>query len=269
MPRKRKDESEGERAELVRMRAELAAKLADVDALIEQIGADPRRATRAEVPRNEAGKRPGKPVRLLVLDALEDLGWMAYSREVAQYCEALYGRRIPSERFGTLGYDEMRAFGTGASTRPVWLCFGVTHNRHEPIKRLLGRSDWPLEWRIVAPTSGRVQHLKITANLCDLALRAREAAADPEMLRTMAMDHARDIPGVRVRRDTPDFAGWRDVARELLAELEEKDEAARRESAERLARRPAYHQLFGMPDVLDGAAADGPRGVAGGTRSRA
>ena len=193
----------------------------------------------------------GRPVRAVVLDALEDLGCPAYSRELAPYARARFGRHIAPERFGSLGKDEVNAYLRGAH-RPVWLCYALTHDRHAPIKRLWARSDWPLERRIVAPTTARVQHLMMTERLCDLALRTRATAAEPELMQTIAAEHARDLPGITVRHGEFDLKLWRDRASELLAELEPRDREARMESAQRLSRQPAFYQLFGVPDIAEG-----------------
>jgi len=191
-----------------------------------------------------------RPVRLHVLDCLEDIGWMAHTREIAQYSAARYGRDIPPTRFGPLIKDEAASYQS-RGTRPVWLCVGLTHDRFEPIRRLLGRSDWPLERRIVAPTSGRIQHLKLTARLCELALGADETAADPLMLKILAADHARDLPGVKLKRGQFDLKLWSDVVKDLLNELLPRDEELRREAAARLGKLSDFQQLFGMPDVID------------------
>src|SRR5689334_18055796 len=117
-----------------------------------------------------SGRRvPVRPVRTVVLDTLDDLDWPTYTRELANYCRARYGREILPTRFGTLASDEMKSFRAARRPQSVWLAFALTADRAEPIKRLCTRSDWPLERRIVAPTSGRVQFLKITARLCELA----------------------------------------------------------------------------------------------------
>jgi hypothetical protein len=247
------------REEILRIRAELDAMLRDVDRKLGHrtngnAAAEP--VDRAEdvfgLVMSSAPKLRGRPVRDLMLDSLEDLASPAYSRELALYCEARYGRKVPAERFGTLASDEIAAYRKAPGRRPVYLCFALTADRHEPIKRLLARSDWPLECRVVAPTTGRVQHLKITAALCELALGAEEAAADPEMMRIIAADHARDLPVIKVQRGKFDLGLWRDTAHDLLSQLEPRDELARRESALRLADRPEFFQLFGLPDVIDG-----------------
>jgi hypothetical protein len=238
------------RDELLRVREQLEAMIANLDAeLLKGNGGS------SSAPSGRQGRTTRsvtRPVRALVLDVLDDLDWPAYSREVSHYSAARFGREIPPARFGTLGIDEMRSFQSGTQ-RPVWLCFALTHDRHQAIKRLWARSDWSLERRIVAPTTGRVQHLRITRQLCELALRADESAADPDMLRIIAADHARDLPGMRVQRGRFELEMWRDAAARSLAELEPRDAELRAESARRLAARPEAVQMFGMLDVIDGA----------------
>src|SRR5207249_4044884 len=98
----------------------------------------------------------------------------------------------------------------------------------------------------------RVQHLKITARLCELTLQAEDTAANPEMLRIITADHARDLPDIKFRRGVFELERWRDTALKLLADLEPRDEEIRRESAGRLAQRDDYYQLFGLPGVIEG-----------------
>jgi hypothetical protein len=210
-------------------------------------------------------------LRLIVLDALDDLGWPVYSRELMLYLRARYGRDVGATRFGTLGSDEAAAFikrgeagvGRGSTEpvgrpgpRPVWLCFALTFDRGEAIKRLWARSDWPLERRVMAPTSGRIQHLKMTKRLSELALEAGDTAADPLAMKIIAADHARDLPDVTFRRGDFPLETWRDLAGRMLDDLEPRDEDARRAAADHLGQRPESYRLFGIPDVaavVDGA----------------
>ena len=192
-----------------------------------------------------------RTVRALVLDILHELAWPAYSREIASFGKAWADKNLKSERFGTLSKDEFEAFTQGR-TRPVWLCHALTYDRHQAIKRLWARSDWPLETRIIGPMTGRVQHLKITIRLCEIASRAEGFSADPEMMRIIAADHARDLPGINFKRGRFDFDLWKDAASRQLAELEPADEEVRRESAEQLKKYPAVFQLFGVPESIDG-----------------
>jgi hypothetical protein len=189
-------------------------------------------------------------VRSVVLDALDDLQLPSYTRELAGYCKARYGRQIPPTRFGTLASDEMKAFLARSRPRSVWLAFALTYDRAEPIKRLWTRSDWPLDQRLVAPTTGRVQFLKMTARLCELAQEA--GAADPEMMRIIAADHARDLPGVQFKRGTFDLDAWRSLALEHLSKLEPRDAELRHEAAAKWATKlRGANLLFGAPQLLE------------------
>lgn len=242
--------------ELERMRRELEAMLVKVDKQVQDLrrSSEPTKL-RLDQSEDFVPKRRNwaQSAREMVLDALADLEWPAYTRECATLIEARLGRKIPATRFGTLAADEVAAYlNKGSDSRSVWVCFSLTADRYEPIKRLLARSDWPLERRIHALTTGRLQHLWMTKRFCELAMKADEIAVDPEMLRILAADHARDLPGVSVRKGIFDFESWRDVAGAQIAELEPRDEALRKKSAARLAQRPELFQLFGLPEVIEG-----------------
>jgi hypothetical protein len=188
-----------------------------------------------------------RPFRGLVLDSLDDLNVLAYSRELTLYVQARYGRRVTSSRFGSLAADEQRTF-TAGRPRSVYLTHALTAQRGEAIKRLWGRSDWPLEDRIVAPTTGRVQHLKVTAALARLAMD--EPGGDSGMLKILAADHARDLPGAKVRRGAFDLDEWRIIAEGLLTELEGRDHELRIAAATHLAATlTAREQLFGADET--------------------
>lgn len=253
------------RGELLQLRRQLKGMLGDLDVLIaeeksrragEPATSQPTVAARSSAPpdtdNEQPSRSPGRPLRVVVLDALDDIAWPSYSRELSQFCSAWTGRTIQPERFGSLANDEMKAFQRsleGSRVRPVWLCFALTHDRYQPIKRLWARSDWPLERRIIAPTSGRVQHLKLTAKLCELA--GRGGAENSEMMGIIAADHARDLPGVRVQHGKFEVDVWRRIALELLQEFEPRDAEARLQSADRLRDHGPIVQLFGAPEAED------------------
>jgi hypothetical protein len=237
--------------ELEALRLELASALRRVDEALASPSEEPAPDSGLSGPSElEPSKRPVRPVRSIILDALEDFHWAAYTRELVNYCKARYGREIAPARFGTLGSDEAKAFFTASRPRTVWLSFALTYDRAEPIKRLWTRSDWPLERRIIGPATGRVQFLKMTARLCELA---DEEANNPEMMRILAADHARDLPGVQFRRGVFDLRGWHQLALEYLAKLEPPDEELRREAAAKWS--PKLNEaslLFGAPEIIDG-----------------
>lgn len=234
--------------DLLRVREELEARLVEVDMLLKE-------AVPGDAPRNAPRRSRGakQPVRAKVLDALEDLGWPAYTRQIAQYVESRTGDKIPPPRFGVLARDEQKSF-ISSRVRPVYIGFALTSVRGEAIKRLLVRSDWSLERRIVAPTTGRVQHLMMTKRFCELALELEHLAAEPERLRFLAADHARDLPGVKVRHGRFDLEQWRDLAQAELERVLPHDQEERAEAAARLRHRPERALLFGVPEVLEGDA---------------
>jgi hypothetical protein len=150
-----------------------------------------------------------------------------------------------------LARDEQNSFKSSRA-RPVYFGFALTAVRGEAIKRLLVRSDWELERRIVAPTTGRVQHLIMTIRFCELALEYENAAAQPDRLKFLAADHARDLPGVKVRHGRFDLDVWREVAQLELDRVRPRDDEQRRAAAARLCHRPEWALLFGAPEVLEG-----------------
>jgi hypothetical protein len=134
---------------LADLRHRLMEIQADVDETIRAIDAvgGSARTTTAMASARPLGRR--RPVREVVLEYLDDLGWPANARELATYAAARYGRELPSVRFGSLGADERTAYAKGA-VRPVWLCHALSHERGDVVRRQWARSDWALErgsWR--------------------------------------------------------------------------------------------------------------------------
>jgi hypothetical protein len=188
-----------------------------------------------------------QPLRLVVLDALADLGYPTVSPTLGAFVAARFGREIPASQFGTLAVQERAIVRrAGPEARPVWLASGLTLDGFRPVKRIWARSDWPLRWRIITPTSSRLQQFHVTEALCRLALQADTEAQDPAALRALALGHAQDLPGVVVDRQDPDFARYAALAHTLFEELEPDDLRERLEAAETLRTLPVQTQLFGQ-----------------------
>jgi hypothetical protein len=214
-------------------KAQLLRELADLESAEAQVTAPPEEVVSASaaavVPR-----RTGRSMRDLVLDALSEIGFTCYAQQLMLYIKARFGREFNPTRFGTLSVDEERAFARGTS-RPVWLSHGLTFDRAEPVKRLWSRSDWPLETRLVTPAFGRAQYLRAAAKFSELAMEADTLAADPNLMRYLAADHARDL-GVVVKHGEFKLAEWRDLALAQLATVEEKESGLLTSSARELAK---------------------------------
>src|SRR5262245_28998206 len=119
-------------------RRALLEELARLDQLQAQtkpsVGAKtpPRAAKGADA--DTSATKTGRSLRDLVLDALDEIGFMTYTQQLTLYIKARFGRDVNAARFGTLSADEENSFAR-RSSRSVWLCHGLTHDRAEPVKR--------------------------------------------------------------------------------------------------------------------------------------
>jgi hypothetical protein len=244
------------RQRLERERKDLQERLSKIERELAGIPAEKNRR-RIDVAPSPA-LRHSRSLREVVLDQLHAIGSMVYSQTISQVFRAQFDRDLPSTRFGTLSSDEQKAFDAGRA-KAVSLCHGVTYDRGEAIKRLWARSDWPLEKRIVAPTTGRVLFLKIAAWLNTLAETPPAAWARRDLLEYLAADCARDL-GFNVRKGDRHFADWRAAAEDELTKAEPEDFQRRQEAAARLLARLRPRELhFGASEglvVLPGSRGD-------------
>ena len=203
-----------------------------------------------------ARKKPatgGRPVRDLVIDALDEVGVPTYAAQLSIYIKARFGRAIASSRFGPLSRDEQAAF-KGGRPRAVWLCHSLQFEHLDAVRRLWARSDWPLETRIIGPLTGRVLFLQQAARFATLAAEHESSSVEPDRLKFLAADLARDL-GVRVKHGSFELDSWRAAAEEQLGDLEKRDLEFRQEVATRIAGKNPEHLLFGSPGglvVVDG-----------------
>src|SRR6266508_4090623 len=118
-----------QREELLRAREQIEMVLTRIDTQLDQL-APPAPAEEHGEPSSPARSRP-RPLRLMVLDGLDDLGWMTFSRQMMLYLRARYGRDVSPTRFSSLAKDEIAAF-TSKRPRSVYLCHGLVHDRPDP-----------------------------------------------------------------------------------------------------------------------------------------
>jgi hypothetical protein len=230
---------------------QLVAELKELDEAAAPDDASTRKAVR------DAAHTRRQPLRQQVLDALDILGVAALSREIQAFVASVYGDEVEPTRFGSLRREELRSYDN-SRPRSLYIAYGLTE-RGEAIKRLLCRSDWPLEERVVAPTTGRVQHLRMTLRLCEFALREHHAVARPQALEIMVADHARDLPGIKFSRGEFPFELWRDRAAALLDETLDRDRANRELIARRLRLHPDDRLLlFGTEKTAPDTRIDPP-----------
>ena len=195
-----------------------------------------------------SGKRT---LRDMVLDSLDEISVPTYSQQVATYLRGRFRLNAPiaATRFGSLSYDEEKAFDRG-SARVVWLCHGLTFDRGQVVRRLWARSDWSLDQRIIAPKTGRVLFLQQALAFCKLAAEYEPnepQEGEHQFLKFLAADFARDLLGSKVRRGSFELEDWMQTASRELEKIAPDDSADRAEAAERLSHLSAKEQLFGSP----------------------
>lgn len=190
-------------------------------------------------------KESARPLRDVVLDTLADANFPLNSLLLSSIMRPLYGRNIPSNRFGTLSNDEMKSYDSSRA-RPVYLCHCLTYDNGHAVKRFWARSDWPLAERIMGPMSGRILFLKGAAWTIALAKSVEEGARSADnldILKYVAADQARDA-GLPVKRGDFPYQDWLAAIAATLDRHIEADRVVRVESAETLAAKSTERELL-------------------------
>jgi hypothetical protein len=230
--------------------AELQARLrqayevgdaAAADRLVSELSGAERRRNRA-LQRSLAGRttayRTSLPVREQVIRVLGLLGRPAAVALIRDVAAARFGDQIPGPRLASLRRDEHRSWRsandapvTRAAGRPVYVVPALTYDRLAPVRGLLALSSWPLELRLVAPASQRVDLLHVVDRLAAELAEAPGAAWAPDLERLL-WRLAATVPGAT---DTGrlDPAAVRSAAAAELAQVAEPDADERARAATR------------------------------------
>ncbi|MER9291495.1 hypothetical protein NKI71_14730 [Mesorhizobium sp. M0510] len=236
-----------------RAQAKIAELTAEYQSLAEVLRFEELESREIAAPR---GRKPGKPLRELALDALEDLGVPAAPSLIADLTAALTGSRPSPSRFASLRRDDENAARRNIAARPAWIVPALNADQLTAIPRVLSSSAWSLERRIIGSRSMRTDHLRIALGLARRLAQLREAGApEARNIERLLFPIARSIPGATETGQLVDPERVSDAARAELAVLEEADLAERREAAARLSSSSAQHRLWGRPILIDTAAA--------------
>lgn len=209
------------------------------------------------VPKQSASRRPLKSAREQVLAVLDEVGLPMLSRDIHHYTRARYGVNIDATRFSSLRKAEMDAYDR-LSQRHVWMAYGLT-DKGEAVKRLLARSDFPLQDRVIGPFSGRRLFFATTARLCEIALQERDRIEDFKAFSIFVADHARDLPGVtNFQKNNFPFEDWLEKANDALAGVSERDLGDRQHIAMRLTVLTEKDRLFGTEFSAEDRSIDPP-----------
>jgi hypothetical protein len=207
------------------------------------------------------------PVRERVAQVLNLLGRPAGVSLICDVASARFGEPLAPTRLASLRRDEHRSWSTAhqpggpqrTAARPVYVVPALTYDRMAPVRGLLALSSWPLELRIVAPASHRVDMLHIIDRL------AAEAAANPRSSWVKDVERllwrlARTVPDAIERARGLNLPLIRKAVAAELAQLADADAAERQAAAERArAQLDDEQQLFGARFTIARKKAAGER----------
>jgi hypothetical protein len=233
----------------------------EIAALMREISALERRRNRL-VHQIAAGPVPERyetpiPVRDRVIQTLSLGSRPMAAKLLADVARSFFAAVIPTQSLSSLRRDERRSFASAqddlswTAEREVYVVPALTFDRFTPVRGTLALSSWPAEHRLIAPSSPRVDILRITIRLAERL----PAAVDPASARRLIGRLGRTIPGatpassaVSLASPTDDLDTERviEAARRELSQLTDRDEAERAESADRaLAQLGSEALLFG------------------------
>lgn len=202
-------------------------------------------------------RKPGKPLRELALDALDDLGAPAAPALIADLTAALTGTRPSPSRFASLRRDEENATRRNIAARPAWVVPAISAQQLTAIPRLLSNSSWELDRRILGARSIRVNNLRIAINLAGRLEHLREVGAnEAKMVERLLFPFARSVPGAIEYGQTIETARTIDAAQKELTLIEASDQEERQEAAAKLASSSPQVLLWGRPVLIDTAVAE-------------
>ncbi|MBB3643734.1 hypothetical protein [Variovorax atrisoli] len=197
-------------------------------------------------------RKPGKPLRELALDALDDLGVPAPPALIADLTAALTGDRPSPSRFASLRRDEENAARRNLAARPAWIVPAISATELTAIPRLLTSSTWNLERRIIGSRSMRIDNLRIAISLAHRLNQLHEVGAtEAKSVERLLFPFARSIPGANETGQPIDPKRVTEAAQSELAMLEAPDLAERQAAAARLLSSSTFFRFWGRPAMVD------------------
>lgn len=224
---------------------------ADADRLLSELAVAERRRNRL-VHRslsNEEGRSSysgTQSVREQVIQAAELAGRPTPIRLIGDLSASRFGEPIPAERLASLRRDEERSWNSSPGSRSVYIVPALTFDRLSPARGVLALSSWPIELRLVAPASPRVDALRILINICHEIDQWNDASWRPALER-VTWRLARTVTGALAGSDAGEPLSTErviDAAQAELATIEQSDTEERASAAERARNQLDEHDLL-------------------------
>lgn len=191
-------------------------------------------------------------VREQVIQAAELAGRATPIRLLGDLSSSRFGQPIPAERLASLRRDEERSWTSSPGARSVYVVPALSFDRLSPARGMLALSSWPLEHRLIAPASPRVDALHILINVCRELDLGPDAPWRPALER-VAWRLARTVPGALPGSTAgAAFSTARvvDAAQRELNTIQAQDDEERAIAADRAQQQLSEHdRLFGAPPL--------------------
>jgi hypothetical protein len=212
----------------------------DVERLVAQLREETTVARRQEEERS---------VRQFVLRALDGIGVAQNAGSLQEYMWARERVDLDTRGFGALRRDERRSWERNPGRRRAYIVPALNPDG-TAVPRLMARSDWPLERRLVLPDDDRLIELAKLRAL--LAARAEAETGDlPDLFQVLIEKYARALfGGELVPESDPmtreaSFEPIRRLVETEFARLQMTSAAKRNKAAAGLTKLPEKEQYWG------------------------
>ncbi|MFD7555817.1 hypothetical protein ACFV9E_14940 [Streptomyces sp. NPDC059835] len=183
------------------------------------------------LPAVDAADLAAPSMRERVLRTLSLIGSPASQPFILAVHRAFYGAELNGKAMVSLRRDEQRSLASTGNRR-VYVCAALTADSFGVARGLLAHSAWPLEERMIAPTSRRMNLLRAVTQLTEAAERLPNGKGTalavhslfrgiPEIPECDAVDSPVDLQELRARAQQA-------LALELRADARARSAAARR-----------------------------------------
>jgi hypothetical protein len=187
---------------------------------------------------------PGPPIREVVLDALNELGWPQNARFLEEYLWAKRQLQLDSRAFASLRRDELRAWRRSPGARSAYIVPALNPDGSAN-PRWLTSSTWDLPRRVIA--SAETERLFDLQKILALNVRGSRGPLGTLLERYVTRILAIEPPPVSASAGATH--AWRTHVRShttaLIEAIRTRDDADRDRLATWLARLPDQDRLWG------------------------
>lgn len=230
-------------------------------------------------PRQDGGSyASAQSSRDRVVQLLGMTGAVSSHRLLADLSRAVFRSTLDTTGFSSLRRDELRAWAgaavespnsSGSATAPgrVYVVPALSYDRFVPVRGVLALSHWPVERRIVAPSSLRVDLLRAVIAVTERAVDDGETSPLPRVVAKFA--HTLGVPTFQLDASAL-YQAVLNACRDELPDIEPADDRERARAARRaVAQLDERALLFGAqlaPLTDRGSRRTAPRKAPGATK---